>query len=237
MTPMQPGGYAEQEMSRVRKQLAAQTGVHPDLRERATLALTYRLILWQHDALPGPGRFKNKVPVARLNPVSVRSDPVELVIIRAIAMTSMPGAAQFGVSPSGAVFTSDALGWSMTSGRRMDVTGFSALLDEAADLANAHRRGRGGRFYERGGKFFMADGRTTFLEVEEVEPDGAVEQCRRYTQAIQKWSKDRGRMPTPPAWVKPEKPRLSVFLETTGAGWCPVHHIVLPASGRCDDCE
>jgi len=237
MTQMQPGGYAEQEMSRVRKQLAAQTGVHPELRERATLALTYRLALWQLNELPGPGRFKNKVPLARLNPVSVRSDPVELVIIRAIAMTSMPGAAQFGVSPSGGVFTSDALGWSMTSGRRMDVTGFSALLDEAADLANAYRRGRGGRFYERGGKFFMADGRTTFLEVEEVEPDGAMEQCRRYTQAIQKWSKDRGRMPMPPAWVKPEKPSLSVFLETTGAGWCPVHYIVLPASGRCDDCE
>ena len=55
MTQMQPGVYAEQEMSRIRKQLAAQTGIHPELRERATLALTYRLTLWQHDELPGPG--------------------------------------------------------------------------------------------------------------------------------------------------------------------------------------
>ena len=34
MTQMQPGGYAEQEMNRIRKQLAAHTGVHPELRDR-----------------------------------------------------------------------------------------------------------------------------------------------------------------------------------------------------------
>jgi hypothetical protein len=35
----------------------------------------------------------------------VRADPIELLIVRAVAMTSAPGAAQFGVSPDGSVFT------------------------------------------------------------------------------------------------------------------------------------
>jgi hypothetical protein len=64
-------------------------------------------------------------------------------------MTSTPGAAQFGVCPDGSVFTTDAIGWSLFSGRRVDVTGLSPLLDEAADIFNHRRRGIGGRFYER----------------------------------------------------------------------------------------
>jgi hypothetical protein len=75
----------------------------------------------------------------------MRVDPIELLIVRAISMTmtSTPGAAQFGVCPDGSVFTTDAIGWSLFSGRRVDVTGLSPLLDEAADIFNHRRRGIG----------------------------------------------------------------------------------------------
>ncbi len=52
----------------------------------------------------------------------------------ATAATSTPGAAQFGVSPDGSVFTTDVNGHSLFSGRRIDVTGLSPLLDEVADI-------------------------------------------------------------------------------------------------------
>jgi hypothetical protein len=94
--------------------------------------------------------------------------PVELLIVMAIARTS--GAAQFGFSPAGLVFTADTDGWSLPSGRRNDVTGLSPLLDEAAALFNEWRRdGRGGRFYARDGVFFDAQDGTVFLRVNERE--------------------------------------------------------------------
>src|ERR1700739_1776884 len=89
------------------QRLASQTGVSNALRERASLALTLRLAHWRGDFLPFPGRFKNKTPRGLASPMIVRADPIELLIVRAIAMTSIPGAAQFLVSPDGSVFTTD----------------------------------------------------------------------------------------------------------------------------------
>ena len=91
-----------------------------------------------------------------------------MLIVMSIARTS--GAAQFGFSPNGEVFTADTDGWSLPSGRRNDVTGLSPLLDEAAALFNEWRRdGRGGRFYARDGVFFDAQDGAVFLRVLELE--------------------------------------------------------------------
>ncbi|MCV7421400.1 hypothetical protein H7K45_12685 [Mycobacterium yunnanensis] len=92
--------------------------------------------------------------------------PIEMLIVMTLARTS--GAAQFGFSPSGEVFTADTDGWSLPSGRRNDVTGLSPLLDEAAALFNEWRRdGRGGRFYARDGVFFDAQDGAVFLRIRE----------------------------------------------------------------------
>jgi hypothetical protein len=93
--------------------------------------------------------------------LTLQAHPIDMMILRALSRTW--GAAQFGCSPNGDVFTADTDGYSLYSGRRDDVTGISPLLDEAADIFNSLRRGRGGRFYERDGCFFDADDRTTFL--------------------------------------------------------------------------
>lgn len=81
--------------------MALQTCVSPALRERAAAALTIRLVHSHGDFLPRPGRFKNKIPKDFASLTTVRADPIELLIVRAIAMTSTPGAVQFGVSPDG----------------------------------------------------------------------------------------------------------------------------------------
>lgn len=140
----------------------AQTEVDEALRSRAVVELENRLQHWNGNYLPRPTRFKNKHGVSRGAHLVVPADPVELVIVRAVAMTT--GAGQFGVSPNGAIFTAEDPGWTIHK-RRVDVTRLSWLLDEAADILQQIRGGRGGRFYERDGRFFLADGRTTILEV------------------------------------------------------------------------
>lgn len=99
--------------------------------------------------------------------VKMEANPREMMIVRAVARTW--GAAQFGCSPDGSVFTADSDGWSwpLERGRRNDVTRLSALLDDVAELFNseARRDGVGGRFYERNGSFFDADDGAVFLEV------------------------------------------------------------------------
>jgi hypothetical protein len=98
------------------------------------------------------------------------SRAVELVIVRAISMTH--GAAQLGVSPNGAVFTTYVNGHSINR-PRID-TGLSPLLEEGADIFNHRRGGPGGPFYERDGSFFMADGKTTFLHLDPQRSRGLI---------------------------------------------------------------
>jgi hypothetical protein len=99
--------------------------------------------------------------------IKIEAHPREMMIVRAVARTW--GAAQFGCSPDGSVFTADTDGWSWPPerGRRDTVTGLSKLLDDVADIFNseARRNGAGGRFYERNGEFFDADDGSVFLEV------------------------------------------------------------------------
>jgi hypothetical protein len=116
-------------------------------------------------SLPPQTRFKDYDPTGRAVPVFKReAHPIELLIVRAISTTS--GAAQFGVTPHGKVFTTDTYGWSYHSGRREDVTGVSHLLDNAAELYLDWkiRERDGGRSYERDGRFFYADDGNVFLE-------------------------------------------------------------------------
>ncbi|SHT65286.1 Uncharacterised protein [Mycobacteroides abscessus subsp. abscessus] len=118
-------------------------------------------------ALPPRTRSRcDKLPYGRAVPVLKReASPVEMLIVRAIARTW--GAAQFGCSPDGAVFTADTDGWSMPSGRRDEVTRLSPLLVEVADIFNSWRRnGAGGRFYERDGCFFDAEDGAIFVEIQ-----------------------------------------------------------------------
>lgn len=118
-------------------------------------------------ALPPRTRSRrDKLPRSRAVPVLKReTSPVEMMIVRAIARTW--GAAQFGCSPNGSVFTADTDGWSIPSGRRDEVTRLSPLLVEVADIFNSWKRdGAGGRFYERDGCFFDADDGAIFIEIQ-----------------------------------------------------------------------
>jgi hypothetical protein len=136
----------------------------PALREQAADELMRRLRR-QACSLPPQTRFKDYYPTGRAVPAFRReAHPIELLIVRAISRTS--GAAQFGVTPQGKVFTTDTYGWSYHSGRREDVTGLSHLLDDAAELYLDWkiRERDGGRFYERDGRFFYADDGNVFLE-------------------------------------------------------------------------
>jgi hypothetical protein len=120
--------------------------------------------------LPRPSRFNNRNVIDRGRHLVVPADPVELVIVRAVAMTE--GAAQFGVSPSGAISTAHGDGWTI-HGPRTDVTRLSWFLDEAADILQQIRNGRGGRFGSTNATAdsSIADGKTTILEVvSEPEP-------------------------------------------------------------------
>jgi hypothetical protein len=216
--------------------MANQHDANPAVRKRAAMALTVRLAHWHGDFLPPQGRFKDKRPLSEESPALVRADPIELLIVRAIAMTSIPGAAQFGVSTDRSVFTTDALGWSLHSGRRYDVTGLSPLLDEAADIFNFRRGGIGGRFYERDGSFFMADGKTTFLEVLDVGPDGAKGWWQRITSSVLMLLRDGDPQPDVPQWVLPTRRSFARFDHNQPPEYCKVHHIELPATGQCDEC-
>lgn len=138
----------------------------PKLSRLATKELNRRLNRMQLPLPPRTRSRRDKWPTGRGVPVLRReTHPVEILIVRALARTW--GAAQFGCSPDGSVFTADTDGWSLPSGRRDDVTGLSNLLDEAADIFNEWRRNeKGGRFYERDGAFFDADDGAIFLEVD-----------------------------------------------------------------------
>lgn len=83
------------------ERVTAQIGVEPELQLRAASELRRRLSGWHGDYLPRHTRFKNRTPIDRGDHLIVPADPVELIIVRAVAMTK--GAAQFGVSPNGAI--------------------------------------------------------------------------------------------------------------------------------------
>lgn len=150
------------------ERIEEQTDVDEVLQSRAAFELKRRLQHWNGDYLPRPTRFKSKNFVSRGDHLVVPADPVELVIVRAVAMTR--GAGQFGVSPNGAIFTAEGDGWTI-GGPRVDVTRLSWLLDEAADMLHSITRGKGGRFYESGGYFIRAKDRSILMEVvDETEP-------------------------------------------------------------------
>lgn len=141
----------------------------PLLLARALEMLDYRLARWDGENAPAlRRRFKNKVPeVVLAGALHVEADPAELLLVRAFALTT--GAAQFGVTPQGAVFATDVDGYSRDPERRY-LSGLSPLLDDAGDIVIYLKDGRGGRFFERDAGFFLADGRRTFMRVTSVRP-------------------------------------------------------------------
>ncbi len=150
----------------VRERMAAVCRDNPEWFEDAARQLERRL---RRTSLPLPPRTRSRRDKWPHDPepyVPMRqAHPVDIMIARALSRTW--GAAQFGCSPKGNVFTADTDGWSLPKeDRRDDVTGISPLLEEAADIFNSLRRGRGGRFYERDGCFFDADDRSTFFCVD-----------------------------------------------------------------------
>jgi hypothetical protein len=235
------------------ERISAQRGVDSALQSRAAVELQRRMRHWRGDYLPRPSRFKNRTPIERGDPLLVPADPIELLIVRAVAMTH--GAAQFGVSPNGAVFTAMGEGWTIR-GPRVDVTRLSWLLDEAADIVQQLRSGRGGRFYERGGRFFLADGKTTFLRiVDEAElaagttPPPAEGWWRQLKSSVLLWLRDDEPATAVPGTAVPAlaadllrarqaplRRRVSATADRAPL-LCPVHHVEMPATGRCDECS
>lgn len=133
----------------------------------AAAELEYRL---SDQGLVLPPRTRSRMykrPATRAPAViKIEANPREMMIVRAVSRTY--GAAQFGCSPDGSVFTADTDGYSYPGGDRRDsVTGLSPVLEEVADIFNSRwrRDGIGGRFYERNGSFFDADDRAVFVEV------------------------------------------------------------------------
>lgn len=150
----------------IRKRAAVICRDDPRWFEDVATELERRLQLMEL-SLPSRTRSrKDKWPDQCVDPMITRNvHPIDIMIVRALARTW--GAVQFGCSPNGEVFTADTDGHSLGTIRRDDITGVSALLDEAADIFNTHKRhGRGGRFYERGGCFFDADDGVIFLAVD-----------------------------------------------------------------------
>lgn len=194
-----------------------------DLRERAAGTLTARLRNWHGDFMPLPSRFaKHRRPTADSAPVTIPTDPTELLIVRAISMTTP--AAQFGVSPNGEVFTAYRNGWTIND--RIYVTRLSWLLDEVGDLFNHRRAYRGGRFYLLDGTFFMADGKATFANVVEVpgsdalSPRGSRSHAMGYSNAAARHRAPRVR------WSSPLLPRI-----------CSIHEVAFNSAGLCDRCS
>lgn len=138
----------------------------PQLSRMAAKELTRRLNRMRLPLPPRTRSRRDKWPTGRAIPVLRReAHPVEILVVRALSRTW--GAAQFGCSPDGSVFTADTDGWSLPSGHRNNVTGLTNLLDEAAEILNEWRRDdRGGRFYERDGAFFDAEDGAIFLEID-----------------------------------------------------------------------
>lgn len=145
-------------------QRMARSPSSPATRTRAAANLVWRLSR-SGCQLPPQTRVKDKWPTGDAVPVFHRDAALaELLVIRAISMTR--GAAQFGISPNGTVFTTDCDGYSYNSGRRHNVTQISDLLDETAGIFNEwQRNGLGGRFYERNGRFFDGESKRIFLQV------------------------------------------------------------------------
>lgn len=258
---LEPELDPDQRSAAVWENIEAQTDVDDVLQSRAAFELKRRLQHWNGDYLPRPSRFKNKHGVDRGTHLVVPADPIELVIVRAVSMTI--GAAQFGVSPDGSIFTAHGDGWTIR-GPRVDVTRLSWLLDEAADILQNIRRGRGGRFYERNGKFFLADGRTVILEVVD-ETDPAIRAARAEpvadSYAARPWWEKAistvfrlhwDEVPeTSPPVRRPQLPeevsraRRAPVLRRGEDPWshatgkepiCPVHFLPL-YGGRCDYCR
>ncbi|MGU3501771.1 hypothetical protein [Mycobacterium sp. C31M] len=250
------------------ERIEAQTGVDEALQSRAAVELECRLQHWHGDYLPRPSRFKNKQGIDLGTHLVVPVDPIELVIVRAISMTR--GAAQFGVSPNGAIFTAEGDGWTI-HGPRVDITRVSWLLDEAADILQTIRRGKGGRFYERNGLFFLADRKTTILEAVD-EPDPAKARAIQYdkrplwqkaisTVFRKHWDQPPQRSNGPQLpdeigqarsaplrrQIRPVETQLyhradrGASRHTHGSARkeqiCPVHFVILPDHGVCDDCR
>lgn len=127
--------------------------------------------------------------------VKLEVNPREMMIIRAVARTW--GAAQFGCSPNGSVFTADTDGYSWPDrGRRDVVAGLSTLLDGVADIFNSasRRGGEGGRFYERNGSFFDADDGAVFAEVK-ITRNVRFNHSTPVEKLIQRLAARRGRDP------------------------------------------
>jgi hypothetical protein len=149
----------------VKERMAIVCRENPELMPAAARELERRLKRTGLDLPPRTRSRRDKWPRRRAVPVlTCETSPVEMMIVRAVARTW--GAAQFGCSPKGAVFTADTDGWSLPSERRDEVTRLSPLLVEVADIFNdGKRNGRGGRFYERDGCFFDADDGEVFVEI------------------------------------------------------------------------
>lgn len=150
----------------------AETWPNPARCSAAAKELDYRLKRTGCSLPPRTRSRADKWPRGRADSVLKReTNRTEILIVRALARTS--SAAQFLCTPRGDVYTADTDGWALPTGRRDNLTGLSALLDEVARVFNHQQRdGYGGRFYERDGCFFDADDGSIFFEIGITQHNG-----------------------------------------------------------------
>jgi hypothetical protein len=116
-------------------------------------------------------------------------------------------------------------------------------LDETADVFNQVRGGTGGRFYERDGEFFNADGKSTFVRVASVnvKAEGVSGLWERVASSVVAWTRGKPGLvcytiPARRSQIGTSATNRAHFQVHQQPALCPVHHIELPANGRCDDC-
>ena len=159
-------------------------GADPDTCLEAAGELEHRLQRTGRELPPRTRWRGDKRPWDRAIPVLRRTvTEEELLIVRALARTKVAG--QFFSTPDGQrVFTADTDGYSGYNGRRDELTGLSALLDEVAALFTEWQRpGTGGRFYERDGCFFDAESGKVFVEVD-LGYDGDYDEWDDYYERV-----------------------------------------------------
>lgn len=197
-------------------QLASQRGAFLDrvrhlgadraVSESAAARLEYRLREWTGNGIASPqSRFKNKIARGEDATCIIGSDQEEILIVRALAVTR--GECQYTVSTNGAVFASEASGWTIDR-TRVYVSGLSPLIDDAADILRQMRGSSGGRmFFDRQNSFLNARDRRRFLTVIEGS--------------------------TPPT-VRTGGSRSTQTLDSPAT--CPTCYQELPLTGLCNFC-
>ena len=219
------GDWLSAERRAILKRLEKLPDCSDGVRARARRRLISRLDHWYGSSTPSDRVIADDVITTK----TVSGDPAELMIARAISTTLDP--ASFGVSRSGAAYTTKRRSVSSAGEFHSFIGGLSPLLDGAAILVGSAKGKREDRFFERKGRFFTAGGGTLF----EFRLPPAAPLWRRALSAVQFWhseslSAQGCNIFAPQPWPKPADVEADV-VDTRTPKVIRQIHIDLPSPG------